>query len=238
MHYYQFNIGDYAKHTRHLTNNEDLAYRRLLDHYYLNEKPLNSDIKKVSRLINMRGCEKDVENVLNDFFELTDDEWRNSRVDKELSAYAGKAEIARKNGKLGGRPSKKSPKPKQPKEEDTSQIMALMPLSGDKMFELRESQTSKWNALYPSVDLGAEVNKMIGWLDANPTKRKTKAGITKFMNTWLARVQDQGGSGQQQQQAPAPQRTAIEVDQFTAELNDQFERSQASKQRREARSMK
>jgi len=34
------------------------------------------------------------------------------------------------------------------------------------------------------------------------------------------------------------ERTQDEVDQFTAELNDQFERSQASKQRREARSMK
>jgi hypothetical protein len=34
------------------------------------------------------------------------------------------------------------------------------------------------------------------------------------------------------------ERTQDEVDQFTAELNDQFERSQAAKQRREARSMK
>jgi len=35
MHYYQFNIGDYASHTRHLSDLEDLAYRRLLDAYYL-----------------------------------------------------------------------------------------------------------------------------------------------------------------------------------------------------------
>ena len=56
------------------------------------------------------------------------------------------------------------------------------------------------------------------------------------MNTWLARVQDQGGSGQQQQ--PAPQRTVIEADQFVNELEDQFQRSQAAKQRREARSNK
>ena len=39
MHFYSFNIGDYASHTRHLTPMEDLAYRRLLDIYYLHEQP-------------------------------------------------------------------------------------------------------------------------------------------------------------------------------------------------------
>jgi len=40
MHFYDFNIGDYAKKTQHLTNEEDLAYRRALDMYYDTEKPL------------------------------------------------------------------------------------------------------------------------------------------------------------------------------------------------------
>jgi len=31
MHYYQFNIGDYSSHTRHLSLIEDAIYRRLLD---------------------------------------------------------------------------------------------------------------------------------------------------------------------------------------------------------------
>ena len=30
---------------------------------------------------------------------------------------------------------------------------------------------------------------------ANPQRRKTRAGIRKFINRWLARAQDQGGSG-------------------------------------------
>ena len=125
MHYYQFNIGDYAKHTRHLTNNEDLAYRRLLDLYYLNEEPPTSDVKKVARLINMRGCEQEIQNVLEDFFELTDLGWCNSRVDKELSAYADKAERARKNGKKGGRPPKKDDTPKPPKKPSKADPLAF-----------------------------------------------------------------------------------------------------------------
>ena len=33
---------------------------------------------------------------------------------------------------------------------------------------------------------------MAGWLDANPSKRKTKRGILRFVNGWLAREQDKG----------------------------------------------
>lgn len=31
---------------------------------------------------------------------------------------------------------------------------------------------------------------MKGWLNANPTKRKTKRGIKRFINSWLSREQD------------------------------------------------
>ena len=237
MHYFSWNIGDYAIATRHLSDMEDLAYRRMIEVYYDKEQCLPLDHSKVARLIRLSNCKEEVETVLTEFFSETDKGYIHARIEGDITKYHDKAEVARKNGKLGGRPTKKAPAPKAPKEQDTSQIMAQMPLSGGKMFDLRESQTSKWNALYPSVDLGAEVNKMIGWLDANPTKRKTKAGIIKFMNTWLARVQDKGGSGQQQQQE-APRRTAIETNQFVDELEDQFQRSQAAKQRRAARSNK
>ena len=54
MHFYSFNIGDYASHTRHLTHLEDLAYRRLLDAYYLQERPLHEDVAMVARQINFR----------------------------------------------------------------------------------------------------------------------------------------------------------------------------------------
>lgn len=230
MHYYQFNIGDYAKHTRHLTNNEDLAYRRMLDLCYLNEEPFDNDLKKVARVINMRGCEEEVENVLNDFFELRDGKWHNNRVEKDLGFYADKAERARQNGRKGGRPAaKKKPAAKKATaaDEDNSPIMAYMPLTGKATFELRQSQTDKWAVLYPAVDLSVEVNKMIGWLDANPTKRKTKTGITKFMNSWLSKVQDQGGN-MNQQQVTTQQSNDLVMDGF----DDVIARADAAKQRR------
>lgn len=54
--------------------------------------------------------------------------------------------------------------------------------------------TAQMQALYPGVDLAQELRAMCGWLLANPTKRKTKSGITKFINSWLSRCQDRGSS--------------------------------------------
>lgn len=54
--------------------------------------------------------------------------------------------------------------------------------------------TAQMQALYPGVDLAQELRAMCGWLLANPTKRKTKAGITRFINSWLSRCQDRGSS--------------------------------------------
>ena len=49
VNYYPFNLGDYAAHTGHLEPMEDLAYRRLLDVYYMREEALPSDIQYTAK---------------------------------------------------------------------------------------------------------------------------------------------------------------------------------------------
>jgi len=100
MHYYQFNIGDYASHTRHLSPIEDIAYRRLLDLYYLHERPLNSGLTSVARQINLREYESEIKSVLEEFFTLTDDGWINVRADKEIAHFRGKIEQASRAGRV------------------------------------------------------------------------------------------------------------------------------------------
>lgn len=100
MHYYQFNIGDYSSHTKHLTPIEDICYRRLLDWYYLHEKPIPKDIKSVARMIMLNECETDVEQVLNEFFQLTKNGWINQRADKEIESYHNKISSNSKAGKI------------------------------------------------------------------------------------------------------------------------------------------
>jgi len=85
MHYYQFHIGDYKSHTHHLTVLEDIAYRRLLDHYYLHESPIKQ--RDIARQIGMRDHEQEVLSVLNEFFVSTDKGFVSARADDEIGKY-------------------------------------------------------------------------------------------------------------------------------------------------------
>ena len=65
-------------------------------------------------------------------------------------------------------------------------------------YPITQKQVDKWSELYPNVDVMQQLRKMCGWLDANPKNRKTKGGILKFANGWLAREQDKPRKVQQQ----------------------------------------
>lgn len=71
--------------------------------------------------------------------------------------------------------------------------IASMILNDGTYFNVSVSDFNKWVALYPAVDVKQELCKMVGWCDANPKKRKTKSGIRRFINNWLAGEQDKGG---------------------------------------------
>jgi len=73
MHYFNFNIGDYASHTRHLSLMEDLAYRRLIDAYYLAEKPFTGTPADIAKDIGMTTQIEEVFYVLSKFFEQSDE---------------------------------------------------------------------------------------------------------------------------------------------------------------------
>lgn len=99
MHHYPFHIGDYAAHTRHLSPLEDLSYRRLLDAYYLREGPLPADVATTARLIGLRDHLAEVEAVLREFFEESQDGWFNARAEEEIQAFRAKQEQASRAGR-------------------------------------------------------------------------------------------------------------------------------------------
>lgn len=101
MHYYQFNIGDYRAATAHLSNDEDLAYRRLLDMYYDTEQKIPLDTQWVAR--RLRVDTKTVNAVLSDMFVKQEDGWFHARCQEVIEHYHAMAEKNRANGKLGGR---------------------------------------------------------------------------------------------------------------------------------------
>lgn len=48
----------------------------------------------------------------------------------------------------------------------------------------------RYKRLYPAVDIVQAFRDMSGWCDANKSKRKTAAGVKRFVNSWLSRDQD------------------------------------------------
>lgn len=97
MNYYPFHVGDYIAHTAHLDPLEDIAYRRLLDLYYMQEMPLPHDAAKLARLIRMRDYVDVVQTILEEFFTETDAGWRHDRCDAELAKISEKSQKARES---------------------------------------------------------------------------------------------------------------------------------------------
>ena len=95
MHYYLFNIGDYQSHTSHLSEIEDLTYRRLLDWYYLHECPIPLDENEVSRQIRMRSHIESIAIILREYFEYTENGWIHHRANKEIAKADEKSEKAK-----------------------------------------------------------------------------------------------------------------------------------------------
>lgn len=108
MHKYLHHIGDFMRDTSHLSPVEECFYRRAIDWYYLNEKPFPNDMKEVCRLLRAKGKiqVQAVETVFGDFFYEEENLLKNSRCEKEISAYKSKNIANRENGKTGGRPKK------------------------------------------------------------------------------------------------------------------------------------
>lgn len=69
-----------------------------------------------------------------------------------------------------------------------------LPLNDKSMFSVYSSYIGEMKELYPAVDIERELRKMKAWLISNPSRLKTRTGITRFMNSWFAREQDKGGS--------------------------------------------
>jgi len=99
MHYYQFNIGDYNSHTMHLSEIEDLTYRRLLDWYYLHESSIPLDLNEIARQIRMRSHSDCIATVLQEFFERTADGWIHHRANKEIEKVGDKSQKASASAK-------------------------------------------------------------------------------------------------------------------------------------------
>lgn len=77
---------------------------------------------------------------------------------------------------------------------------AVLPLVDGTDFEISVEMVAELSGLYPAVDVEQQLRNMRGWLLANPKNRKTKAGIMRFVNSWLSREQNSARPAANQKQ--------------------------------------
>lgn len=105
----------------------------------------------------------------------------NDRIGKDR---IGKDKIDKNSNIICSEPDKPTPNP--------SGI--LLPLNDKSFYDVPLDKIALWQETYPAVNVEQELKKMIAWLDSNPTRRKTRRGIDRFINSWLSREQDKGGT--------------------------------------------
>lgn len=113
--------------------------------------------------------------------QITDKVLANDSIGKDR---LGKVSLGQDNNIISSEPDKSAPNP--------SGISLL--LNDKTYYDVPTDKIEMWEQTYPAVDVKAELRRMIAWLDSNPTKRKTRQGIGRFINNWLARTQDSGGT--------------------------------------------
>jgi uncharacterized protein YdaU (DUF1376 family) len=177
MHYYQFNIGDYVSHTRHLSPIEDIAYRRLLDAYYLSERPLNSGIAVVARQIGLKDHEPEVHEVLQEFFKLTEDGWINTRADKEIAHFKGKIEQASRAGKASAE------RRNNPRSTDVQPTNNQEPITNN-----HKPITIKKNTVAPPIGVTDGV-----WQDWVKLRKEKRAAVTQTAINGIEREAKKAG---------------------------------------------
>ena len=70
-------------------------------------------------------------------------------------------------------------------EPSPTQAAYIMLLKGGDQYEVTEQDLFIYKQSYPNIDVEGEIRKMIAWCFSNESKRKTKRGIKRFINSWL-----------------------------------------------------
>ena len=62
-----------------------------------------------------------------------------------------------------------------------------IPLKGGDEHAIMNAEVREWEQVYPDKDVLTELKKARLWCLANPAKQKTRKGVGRFLNGWLAR---------------------------------------------------
>lgn len=109
-----------------------------------------------------------------------------SKEEKDLNVLAVTADNAEKQDPAASESEKR--------ETTTEPAVITIPLNDGTEFPVLQKDADEFASLYPAVNIMQELRSMRGWCLNNETKRKTRTGIRRFINNWMAQAQNRGGT--------------------------------------------
>jgi uncharacterized protein YdaU (DUF1376 family) len=219
-------VADYLADTGHLSTLEHGAYMLLIMHYW-SKGSLPDDDKRLASIARALPEQwADMRATIAEFFE---DGWKHSRIDAELEnaakAYERRAAAGRAGGKAKAEGKQSSSNAKaglkqsyshspssndeiepngsiSPEPEKSAPVAMELPCVSGEAFPIFEADVSEWSSAFPAVDTRQQLAAMRSWLNANPTRRKTKRGMRKFIVSWLDRRQNAGHQAEPRAASP------------------------------------
>lgn len=126
------------------------------------------------------------------------DEWISEPL-IERSRYERRKKTGKNTGNSGEIPPEIPGKITDAAQESLSLCSVLMSFPVSKNLKtntdtwfLTEEKAKEYQETYPGVDVISESKKALQWVRDNPTRKKTYSGMPKFLNSWMARVQNSG----------------------------------------------
>ncbi len=89
---------------------------------------------------------------------------------------------------------------------------------GAKPYGVTQRQVDAWAQAYPGVDVLQELRKAKAWLEAVPTRGKTRQGMARFLVGWLGRAQDSAAARPPARAAPSGPRGIAADQAFQSQL--------------------
>ena len=78
--------------------------------------------------------------------------------------------------------------------KEEQKILIEVPLKDGSNFGISEQIIEQYKTAYPSVDVMQQIARYKAWALSNPQKQKTRSGILRSVNAWLADKQDTPGA--------------------------------------------
>lgn len=87
-------------------------------------------------------------------------------------------------------------------EPQAAPVLTLL-LNDGTEYPITQEYIDKMQTLFPAVNVLQQFRSMSAWCINNPSRRKTKRGVTAFVNRWLSNEQDRAGRSRGQRQTPS-----------------------------------